>query len=56
MSNLSRSLALEETKETTFKCEVQLPVRHLSIRNASTTTPQPACQVVKVSGSVTVSF
>lgn len=55
MSNLNSSLALEETKETTFKCEVQLPVRHLSIRNAST-PPQLACQVVKVSGSVTVSF
>lgn len=55
MSILNRSLALEEVSETQCDIEDLLQVRHLSISNAST-EPQHACHVVKVSGSVTVSF
>jgi len=55
VSKLSRSLALEEIKESDRDLDDLLLVRHLSISNVST-EPQPACQVVKVSGNITVSF
>ena len=55
MSLVNRSLALEEIKESDRDLDDLLLVRHLSISNAATES-QPACQVVKVSGSITVSF
>jgi hypothetical protein len=55
VSTFNRSLALEEIKESTIQIDDLLPVRHLSISNASTDL-QPACRVVKVSGNITVSF
>jgi hypothetical protein len=53
VSLLNRSLALEETKES--ENLAVLPVRHLSISNASTDT-QPTFEVVKISGNITISF
>lgn len=55
MSTLNRSLAFEEIQETQELLEDLLPMRHLSISNASTDA-QPVYQVVKVSGNITVSF
>lgn len=55
MSLLNRSLALEEIERSDNGLEEMLLARHLSISNASTEA-QPACQVVKVSGTITVSF
>ncbi len=55
MGIINRSLALEETKQVENQFVDLIPVRHLSISNASTDT-QPICQVVKVSGNITVSF
>lgn len=55
MSTLNRSLALEEIKEPENDFVDLLPVRHLSISNASTDA-QPVCQVVRVSGNITISF
>jgi hypothetical protein len=55
VSTFNRSLAFEEIKESEVKLEELLPVRHLSISSVSTTA-QPVHQVVKVSGSITISF
>lgn len=55
MSILNRSLAVEEIERSDCDLEDLILVRHLSIRNASTEA-QPVCQVVKVSGNITVSF
>lgn len=49
------SLALDEIQVSNSDLVDLHLVRHLSIRNASTES-QPACQVVKVSGTITVSF
>jgi hypothetical protein len=55
VSKFKRSLALEDVKETEMELEVYDPVRHLSISNVDADI-QPLNQVVKVSGSITVSF
>jgi hypothetical protein len=55
VSTFTRSLAFEEIKESEVKLEELLPVRHLSISSVSTST-QPVNQVVKVSGTITISF
>lgn len=55
MSYYNRSLALEDVQETEVKLEELLPVRHLTLSDVSTET-QPVKQVVKVCGSITVSF
>lgn len=55
VSSFNRSLALEENEGSVQDLEALLHLRHLSIRNASTEA-QPVCQVVKVSGTITVSF
>ena len=55
MSILNRSFAYEKIREPENDLVDLLPMRHLSISNAST-DPQPASQVVKVSGNITVSF
>jgi len=55
VSILNSSLALEEIQVSNNDLEDLHLVRHLSIRNASTES-QPVYQVVKVSGTITVSF
>lgn len=55
VSLLNRSLVLEEIKESEDHLLDLLPVRYLSISNDSTDT-LPACQVVKISGNITISF
>jgi len=55
VSTLNSSLALEEMTESQSDMESLLQVRHLSISNALP-EQEHACHVVKVSGSVTVSF
>lgn len=55
VSTINRSLALEEINGSAQDLEELLHLRNLSISNVST-EDQPACQVVKVGGSITVSF
>lgn len=55
VSSFNRSLALEEVSESVSDHEDLLHLRHLYISNAST-EKQPVLKVVKVSGSITVSF
>jgi hypothetical protein len=55
VSTHNRSLAFEEIKEPEDNIFDLLSMRHLYISNASTDA-QPASQVVKVSGNITVSF
>ena len=55
VSTYNRSFAYEEIKEPENQLVDLLPLRHLSISNASTDV-QSASQVVKVSGNITVSF
>ena len=55
VSSFNRSLALEENEGSVQDLDALLHLRHLSISNGSTEA-QPACQVVKVSGTITVSF
>lgn len=55
MSKGNRALAYEEISEPEQHLVDLLPMRHLSISNASTDL-QPAKKVVKVSGNITVSF
>lgn len=55
MSTLNSALAFEEIRDPEDNIVDLLPMRHLSISNASTDV-QPANQVVKVSGNITVSF
>lgn len=55
VSSFNRSLALEEINESKSDHDDLLLLRHLFIGNTSTET-QPVFQVVKVSGSITVSF
>ena len=55
MSKLSRSLVLEELHEQNFVLEELLPGRHLSISSVEV-EEQQIKEVVKISGSITVSF
>ncbi len=55
MSKLKRSLALQDVKEPEMELEVYDPVRLLSISNVIADS-QPVNQVIKISGSITVSF
>ncbi len=55
VSNYHRSLVLEEFKVAEVELEELLPGRHLSLSNMATDA-QSVFQVVKVSGSITVSF
>lgn len=55
MGIANRSLALGEIKESHDSFIDLLPEQYLSISNLLMTA-QPACQVVKVSGTITVSF
>lgn len=55
LSTLNRSFALEEIKESDTDLVDLLPERHLSISNLST-DESSLIQVVKVSGTITVSF
>ena len=55
MSILNSSLALEEFQVSNTELKDLDLVRHLSIRNVSTES-QPVYQVVKVKGTITVSF
>jgi hypothetical protein len=55
VSTCNRSLAFEEIREPENHLVDLLPLRHLSISNASADV-QLASQVVKVSGNITVSF
>lgn len=55
MSTCNRSLAVEEMDEPVEKLVDLLPLRYLSLSNPSPDF-QPVNQVVKVSGSITVSF
>lgn len=54
MSNKNRLLVLEEIKTTHTSFDRKLPVRHLTINHSSAT--QAMKQVVKVTGSITISF
>ena len=58
MSNLNSSLAFEESIEQDEQIELKLLVksRHLSGSSALLEMPQPITRVVKVKGSITVSF
>ncbi|MBA3721599.1 MAG: hypothetical protein H0W88_04285 [Parachlamydiaceae bacterium] len=56
MSNLKSSIVLEEIDE--YTCEV-IDINLLSreLNNSNTTQKtQSACQIVKISGSITISF
>lgn len=55
VSMLNRLPVLEEIQEFENKIVDLLPVRYLSIHNTATQA-QPVCQVVKVCGTITVSF
>jgi hypothetical protein len=55
VSILNSSLAFEEIRDPEDAFVDLLPMRYLSISNASTDV-QPVNQVVKVSGNITVSF
>ncbi len=56
MSNITHSLALE-IKESELKLEELRPSRHLSISSVALDRPlQLGSLVVKVTGSITVSF
>lgn len=55
MSKCNRSLAVEEINQPVEECVDLLPLRYLSLSNASTDI-QPVNQVVKVSGNITISF
>ncbi|WP_158383154.1 hypothetical protein [Candidatus Protochlamydia sp. R18] len=58
MSNYNSSLALEDVHEyarVDSELNLLVPTRHLSIGTNSADT-QPLYQVVKVSGTITVSF
>lgn len=55
MSIANRSLALEEIKKSEIDIEDLLLGRHLSVSNTAPDA-QPVCHVVKIKGSITVSF
>jgi hypothetical protein len=56
VSNITHSLALE-IKESEIRLEELRPLRHLSITSVALDRPlQLGSPVVKVSGSITVSF
>lgn len=55
MSNINSSLAYEEIETEVLNANINFLSRHLSISNAAP-QEQAACQIVKVSGNITVSF
>jgi hypothetical protein len=55
VSLVNCSLVLEEIKDLENHLIDVFPERYLSISNSSVDA-QPVCQVVKISGSITVSF
>jgi len=55
VSTCNRSVTYEEIEESEENFIDLLPMRHLYISNASMDL-QPANQVVRVSGSITISF
>lgn len=56
MSTYNSSLAFEEIREPEDQLVDLLPMPYLSIISNVSTDTQPASQVVKVSGNITVSF